>query len=247
MKGLSARLPIWLKKPAKQLRNYFKYAGTARYCPVCEKSSSQFLPAGFIRREDAMCPHCGSLERHRLVWLFMNKKTDLFNGKSKKMLHVAPELCLEPKFRKHLGASYLTADLLSPRVMVKMDITDIKYPENSFDVIYCSHVLEHVPDDRKAMREFYRVLKPGGWAILLVPISVDKTYEDPSIVDPDERFKAFGQKDHVRAYGPDYVGRLREAGFQVEVYQVGDLVPSTDVTRLGMTNRSVGEIYYCTK
>lgn len=247
MKGLTARLPIWLKKPAKQLRNYLKYSGDKRYCPVCEKSSSLFLPAGFIRRDDAMCPHCNSLERHRLVWLFMNNKTNLFDGQAKKVLHLAPEPCLEPKFRQALGSSYLTADLLSPRVMIKMDITDIQYPDNTFDVIYCSHVLEHVPEDSKAMREFCRVLKPNGWAILLVPITADKIYEDFSITDPDERFKHFGQKDHVRRYGPDYVDRLQDAGFKVATYYPKDIVPESDIARLGFTNASVGEIYYCTK
>jgi SAM-dependent methyltransferase len=246
MKSITAHLPVWLKKPFKQFRNYVKYSGTDRYCPICDKSSSRFLPAGFIRREDAQCPHCNSLERHRLVWLFMNQNTDLFDGRTKKMLHVAPERCLEPKFRKALGENYITADLLSPRVMVKMDITDIQYPDNTFDVIYCSHVLEHVPDDRKGMSEFCRVLKKDGWAILLVPITAEKIYEDPSIVDPEERFKHFGQKDHVRRYGPDYVDRLREAGFKVEKFEASDLAPAEDIERMALT-KIAGEIYYCTK
>ncbi len=246
MKVLKACLPTWLKKPFKQFRNSIKYAGTDRYCPVCNKSSSQFLPTGFIRRENAICPHCNSLERHRLVYLFMKNKTNLFEAKLNCMLHVAPEPCLEPLFRKLLGNKYVTADLLNPRAMVKMDITDIQYPDETFDVIYCSHVLEHVPADRKAMSEFYRVLKSSGWALLLVPITADKTYEDPSIVDPDERLKAFGQKDHVRRYGPDYIDRLREAGFKVVVSEVGDFVKPDDIVRLGLSG-STGEIYYCTK
>jgi SAM-dependent methyltransferase len=98
---------------------------------------------------------------------------------------------------------------MNPRAMVRMDITDIQYPKDTFDVIYCSHVLEHVVDDRKAMREFHRVLRPDGWALLLVPITVEKTFEDPSVTDPEERLSVFGQEDHVRCYGPDYVERLR--------------------------------------
>ncbi len=162
------------------------------------------------------------------------------------MLHVAPETCFAKRFKKILGKNYLTADLNNP-AMVKMDITDIQYNDESFDVIYCSHVLEHVQNDKKAMREFNRVLKSNGWAILLVPVNADKTYEDPSIVDPKERFKAFGQENHVRKYGPDYVDRLREAGFSVEVTEVSDLVNKNEATRMGLTVPPSGEIYYCTK
>jgi predicted SAM-dependent methyltransferase len=127
-----------------------------------------------------------------------------------------------------------------------MDITDIKYPGESFDVIYCSHVLEHVTDDRRAMSEFHRVLRRSGWAILLVPIYDGLTFEDPSIVDPQERLKAFGQDDHVRRYGSDYVDRLRDAGFKVRVTRIDDLVGKADAIRMGLTPDS-GEIYLCTK
>ena len=130
--------------------------------------------------------------------------------------------------------------------MVKMDITDIQYPDESFDVIYCSHVLEHVVDDRKAMSEFRRVLKSDGWAILLVPITVETTYEDPSIVDPAERLKHFGQDDHVRRYGKDYVERLRAAGFKVSVSNASDLCQEPEVLQMGLTPAS-GEIFFCTK
>jgi predicted SAM-dependent methyltransferase len=178
--------------------------------------------------------------------LFLTRKTDLFDGKPKKMLHVAPEPFFESKFRQLLGDKYLTADLVDPRAMVKMDITNIDYPDQSFDVIYCSHVLEHVQDDRKAMREFYRTLKRTGWAILLVPIIDTKTFEDFSITDPKERLKVFGHEDHVRRYGPDYVDRLKEAGFSVEIIQVNDLVQHDEAIRMGLTSAS-GEIHYCTK
>jgi predicted SAM-dependent methyltransferase len=162
------------------------------------------------------------------------------------MLHVAPESCLEPTFRKQLGDDYLTADLFNPLAMVKMDITDIQYPDESFDVIYCSHVLEHVVDDRKAMSEFYRVLKSDGWAILLVPITAETTYEDPSIVAPVERLKHFGQDDHVRRYGHDYVDRLRDAGFNVSVIEASDLCRQSELVQMGLTSAS-GEIFFCTK
>lgn len=199
-----------------------------------------------VQREDALCVHCGALERHRFVWLYFSEKTDLFDGRTKKVLHVAPERCFEHLLKKQLGDGYVTADLTSPRAMVKMDITDIQYPDDSFDVIYCSHVLEHVQDDRKAMREFHRVLAKDGWAILLVPITVDRTLEDPTIIDPSERLRVFGQKDHVRRYGPDFVDRLREAGFTVTVTRVSDLFEPADSIRMGLTSVS-GEIYHCTK
>ncbi|MBV1879518.1 MAG: methyltransferase domain-containing protein [Pseudomonadales bacterium] len=176
----------------------------------------------------------------------MTCQTDFFDGKAKKMLHVAPERWLEPKFRKTLRQDYLTADLYDPDVMVKMDITDIQYPAASFDIIYCSHVLEHVLDDIGAMSEFHRVLKDDGWAILLVPISGDKTYEDVSIVDPESRLEAFGQSDHVRKYGRDYVDRLKTAGFIVNTISVNDLVDKGRAERMGLTEAS-GEIFYCTK
>jgi len=148
--------------------------------------------------------------------------------------------------KERLGSNYLTADLFNPRAMVKMDICDIQYPDSSFDVIYCSHVLEHVLDDKRAMREFYRVLKTNRWAIINVPITSKKTFEDSTIVDPKERLKAFGQEDHVRRYGPDYVERLRDSGFTVEIIKVGDLATDDEAVRMGLTQAS-GEIYYCTK
>ena len=167
------------------------YYGKGRFCPICGRSSRRFRKFGVIPRDDAQCPHCGSLERHRLLWIYVSRETNLFDGTPKKMLHFAPELCLQSMFKKRLGDNYLTADLFDPHAMIKMDITNIEYPDQSFDVIYCSHVLEHVLDDRKAMREFFRVLKKDGWAILLVPDGSKTTFEDPSIIEPEERLKAF--------------------------------------------------------
>lgn len=204
------------------------------------------MPYGIVPRKEAQCVHCGALERHRMLWLFLKKNTDLFDGKTRKMLHVAPEPCFESIFRDQLGSNYLTADLLNPKAMVKMDISDIKYPDESFDVIYCSHVLEHVPDDKKAMKEFFRVLKNSGWAILNVPITREKTFEDASIVDPKERLKVFGQEDHVRRYGPDYVERLRDTGFTVKISERSDVADGDESVRMGLTPSS-GLIYYCTK
>jgi SAM-dependent methyltransferase len=157
--------------------------------------------------------YCNSLERHRLVWLYFEKMTDLFDGAPKTMLHVAPEPMIQGLLKERLASGYLTADLFSPAAMVKMDITDIQYGDDTFDVIYCSHVLEHVPDDRRAMREFRRVLKPHGWAVLLVPIVISRTFEDPSITDPAERAKLFGQHDHVRIW-PRLCRSAQRSGLQ---------------------------------
>ncbi len=214
---------------------------------MCGKSSRRFRQFGLVARADAQCVHCGALERHRFLWLFLTQKTDLFDGRKKKVLHVAPEPCFVFRLKERLGEGYLTADLADSRVMVAMDITNITYPDQSFDVIFCSHVLEHVPDDTKAMREFHRVLNDHGWSILLVPpITTAKTFEDTSIVDPQARAKAFGQEDHVRRYGKDYIDRLRGAGFTVKVTEVKDLVKEDEAIRMGLTSSS-GEIYYCTK
>jgi SAM-dependent methyltransferase len=220
------------------------YRGSRRCCPVCGQSSRKFRRFGIVPREDAKCPRCGALERHRLVWLYFTNRTDLFDGRPKQVLHVAPEQCFEARLRARVGAGYLTADLLDPHVMQGMDITRIEYPDESFDVIYCSHVLEHVPEDRQAMREFRRVLKPSGWALLLVPITADRTVEDPAVTDPSERLRRFGQEDHVRRYGPDYEDRLREAGFEVVVTEVSDLVGSEAAARMGLTH-GAGNIYHC--
>jgi SAM-dependent methyltransferase len=222
------------------------YYGQGRFCPVCEKTSRRFRTYGFIPRQDAQCVYCGALERHRLSWVFITQRTNLFDGYPKKMLHVAPEPCFEPRFRRKLGSSYITADLFNSKAMLKMDITNIDFTDRSFDVIYCSHVLEHVQDDLQAMREFYRVLKPGGWAILLVPIYARKTYEDASITSPQDRLLAFGQADHVRKYGTDYVDRLRNAGFRVKVVKVSDLLSPDDVVTLGLVHTE-REIYFCEK
>ena len=222
------------------------YKGTGRWCPVCEKPSRRFRAFGVVtKRADAQCVHCGALERHRFLWLFWTRSTDLFHGRAPRFLHIAPEPCFEHRLRARLGKGYLTADLENP-ADVRMDITDIKYSAESFDVVYCSHVLEHVPDDRKAMREFHRVLAKDGWAIILVPIMADFTHEDPNETDPKERLRRFGQDDHYRVYGPDFVDRLRAAGFEVKVVRVADLVDDVQAKHMGLTEGS-GDIYYCTK
>ncbi|MDR7132150.1 SAM-dependent methyltransferase [Algoriphagus sp. 4150] len=191
-------------------------SGNAVTCPVCEHSYKKFLPYGRIARANALCPNCLSLERHRLMWLYLKEKTNFFSAPLR-VLHVAPEHCFIGRFAGLGNLDYITADIESPLAKVKMDVHDIPFPDNSFDVVFCNHVLEHVEDDLKACAEFNRVLKPSGWGILQSPVyPIDSTLEDKSITDPAERERIFGQRDHVRKFGKDYAERLRKSGLQIE-------------------------------
>jgi SAM-dependent methyltransferase len=185
--------------------------------PIDGKCYRKLLPYGqLVNRENALAPYSMSLERHRLIWLYLKEKTDFFS-KPIRFLHVAPEYCYLRKFKKQSNLDYVTGDLISPWADVKMNVLDIPFQDNQFDVAMCNHVFEHVDDDAKAMSEFFRVLKPGGWAIFQVPVdnTREDTYEDWSITDPAEREKHFWQHDHVRLYGKDYGKRLANAGFDV--------------------------------
>lgn len=188
-------------------------------CTICGKSYNKFLPYGRIHpRSNALCPGCLSLERHRLIWIFLKTKTDFFS-KPLSVLHIAPEPCFIPRFRSLHGAGYVTADLVSPLADVKMDIHHMPFQDQQFDVVLCSHILEHVSDDIQAMSEIKRVLRPGGWAIIQVPFYEpipDKTFEDLQMTDRRERERVFGQSDHVRRYGRDFVSRIEHAGLTVQ-------------------------------
>lgn len=193
-------------------------------CPICRSRLRAFLAHGDPPRSNARCPVCGSLERHRLDWLFMQRRTDLFDGQPKSLLHVAPEKFFATRLSRIAGIDYLSVDLDPKRAMLQDDLTDLSSPDDCFSVIYCSHVLEHIPDDRRAMAEMVRVLKPGGWALINVPVTVPETFEDPAVTSPEERARVFGQHDHVRRCGPDYGQRMEAAGFRVEVLRATDLV-----------------------
>ena len=224
-----------------------RYFGFRFKCPICGWYSREFLPFGLIKRPNAQCPMCFSLERHRMIWLYM-KKTNLFNLESKKdrlrVLHFAPEKCISDKLRKLNNLEYITADLDPKKADVMMDITNIPSDSSYFDVILCSHVLEHILDDMKAMKELYRVLKRGGWAIIQVPIGREKTFEDSSITSWEDRERIFGQGDHVRIYGLDYVNRLKNAGF---VVTVDPFWKELDIGKIKKYGLSKENIYFCTK
>jgi len=214
--------------------------GDRYVCPLCGAHLKTLWPRGLDHpvlqeydiigggyREHASCPICGSTERERLVWLYIEHRTDLLRRPAR-LLHVAPEPQLGAILRRQPHLDYLSADLYDEHVMVKMDITDIQYPDASFDAIICNHVLEHVPEDERAMQELFRVLAPGGWAILQVPLSekIQTSIEDPAVVTPADRARVFGQEDHVRIYArEDYLARLMRAGFRVEPFAWWDAGP----------------------
>ncbi len=196
----------------------FAMRGNNYVDPIDGKKFKRFLPYGYENpRENVLAPATLSLERHRLLWLYLKNETDFFTA-TLKVLHFAPEQAFYKRFRELSNLEYVTTDLFSPLADIKADICDLPMKNNTYDVIFCNHVLEHIPDDTKAMQELYRVLKPGGWGIFQIPqdLSRETTFEDDSITDKKERTKIFGQYDHVRIYGRDYFDKLRGVGFDVE-------------------------------
>ena len=199
------------------------YLGKGKQCPLCGCQRRKFLPYGYVTsRENALCPNCLSLERHRLLWLWLVRESDIGRGAMAlpKMLHIAPEVALMRKFKKMYASTpdrYVTADLESPLADMHFDVQQIPLEAESFDAVICNHIMEHVEDDGKALSELYRILRRGGWGVILSPVELERehTFEDDTITDPAERTRIFGQYDHRRIYGRDYAARLREAGFEV--------------------------------
>lgn len=209
--------------------------------PIDGRSFKSFLPYGYgNQRNNVLSPSTLSLERHRLLWLYLKKETDFFSvdtetssEQRKRVLHFAPEQCFLKRFRNLKHIEYTTTDLESPIADVKADICNLPFDDNSYDVILCNHVLEHIPDDTKAMQELFRVLKPGGYGIFQIPqdLSKAKTFEDNTITDRKERAKIFGQYDHVRVYGRDYFDKLRRIGFKVEEVDYTTQLSEENVTK----------------
>jgi len=201
-----------------------QYKGDNVYCTVCKSSFKVFATAGLTKRENARCVNCGSLERHRLLSKYLFEELNILNKGKIRMLHFAPERFFFDVFSNHDNVEYYPCDLFPESYafegkskVLKVDITKIPFEDNFFDVILCNHVLEHIPNDRLAMEELYRVMKNNGWGIFQVPLDYSRavTYEDFSITTPNARQKAFGQNDHVRWYGRDYTNRLMQVGFNV--------------------------------
>ncbi|MDO6598415.1 methyltransferase domain-containing protein [Oceanihabitans sp. 2_MG-2023] len=225
----------------------FFLKGSTYTDPIDGKSFKNFLSYGYeIQRENVLSPSTLSLERHRLLWLYLKKETDFFTAK-KSVLHFAPEQCFLNRFRKLNNLDYTTTDLLSPIADVKADICNLPFKDNSYDVILCNHVLEHIPDDTKAMQELYRVLKPGGYGIFQIPqddIYRKKTFEDNSITDKKERAKIFGQYDHVRVYGRDYFDKLRSIGFKVEEMDYTANLSEEDIKKYCLAKGEIIPVVY---
>jgi len=181
-------------------------------CPICGLRARRFLPFGLARRPNALCPGCGSLERHRLLWLYLRTRTDLLTTR-RRVLHTAAEPALAERLRARHGRGYRTVDPFDPTADVRAPLTALPFADGWFDAVISCHVLEHVADDRAALAELARVLAPGGRLILLVPYDpTGPTREDPSLTTPAARLAAYGHPFHYRIYGHDLGRRLAEAG-----------------------------------
>lgn len=225
------------------------YAGSNVYCPCCGKRHRKFLATR--ANTNHVCPSCGSFERQRLLILYLDRQLSIFERKLR-VLHFAPEPCLYDRLKAAPGLDYVTADLENmPLVDIRLDITEMACPDEAFDLILCSHVLEHVEDDGRALREMRRVIRRGGCVVLQHPIDPDRdrTLEDPAITDPGQRLHAFGQADHVRRYGWDFGERVQAAGFEVTRVPLVDWLPDETVDRLVLRDGSsirADDLYVCT-
>jgi len=221
------------------------YAGNTFHCPVCEHSFRKFRSAGRgeRKRANAVCPWCISRERDRLVYSYLKKEhTRLFNDTTR-MMHIAPEPCLEPKFRSWVQTLYLTADLIRKDVDEQFDVMSIPYPNESFDAVFCSHVLQDVPDDLQAMQELFRILTPGGWAILNVPVVTTASADHQAQPGNIRKSSDIRPDEHLRSYGDDYPQRMRGIGFEVETIEASDLFTTEQLKRLAMDRKETGAIY----
>lgn len=227
-------LPVLWQLARRRLRGAGQFR-VRHYCPICRCGwPSAFFRTGWPKPFALTCTACSTHERHRLLWLALDQRlAEDAGGDDFSVLHFAPEPGLRRELERRYGRRYITADLMPGRAKRTMDITAIDFPDASFDVTVCSHLLEHVPDDRRALAELYRTLKPGGTAFLMFPVAGDKTDEDPSVTDPAERERRFRHPEHVRIYGlADARERIMEAGFSVSTFRAVDLVPRADLRRL---------------
>lgn len=223
------------------------FIGNRFTCPCCGWHLRMFVGGvtSFKRRPNGYCPRCNSKARHRRDWLFLQDNTNLFHDRLR-LLHVSPKYALSRRLTKMRNVEFVGVDLvLRPNVNEIVDITDIPYGNDTFDCIICIHVLEHVEDDRRAIGELYRVLKPGGWALISVPVRLDQgTVEDPTVVSPAERKRLFGEKRHVRFYGRDLVDRLQASGFSVRLDRAESLEPDR-VDKYGLLQDE--NVFFCSK
>lgn len=235
--------------------------GNRLVCPFCGWRFRRFRPSGFhypiiIEKQvigghwhrDNVCPRCMSNARERLALLFLKDRRPSLFEQPARLLHVAPEPQLAKVLKRFSNIKYVSADLFEPGVMSRFDIQQTPFPDQTFDVVICNHVMEHVGDDSAAMAEIFRILKPSGWAMLQVPIALklDRTIEDPTAITEAQRIERFGQEDHVRLYcRGDYIQRLEAAGFDVDAEQYPASLGSETVDRFGLVADE--EVFICSK
>ncbi len=225
------------------------YAGNKYEDPINGKTYRKFLPYGYsavANRKNVLSPGTMSLERHRLMWLYLKNKTNFFT-QNLKVLHIAPEQCFYKLFKAMKNLDYTTGDYNSPIADIHFDLHNAPFEDNSFDVVFCNHVLEHVEDAHQCMTELYRIMRPGGWGIFQVPIDINRqvTYEDKSIVTPEDRELHYWQKDHLRLFGLDYGAKLRAAGFDVVEDDYAKTLSVEEADRYRISRDEV--IYLCKK
>ena len=235
----AARLlrPGWRLATAgvRSSRTWLKTFGWGRVCPCCGWRGRRFLPAGVVPRPEALCPRCGALERYRLLALYLRDRTDFLAG-PRSVLEIGPAACFTRICRTVPGVTLVALDIAAKEATVRGDITRLPFADGRFDTVICYHVLEYIRDDRRAMRELCRVLRPGGFGIVQVPLRSGPTDEDPD-APPAERLRRFGLPDHLRLYGDDYAVRLREAGFEVAVERHPDQDDEARCLRQGLDAR----------
>jgi len=268
---LKSYIPEIVRDSVRRGVHYFHHIGFRFHCPLCGKHFRKFIPNKKItgmstiekyriiamgQRKHFACPWCRSTDKERLVWFYLVRKTDLCVAK-KKVLHIAPEMQIRKKLAAMKNIEYMTGDKFEGDARYRdgrygdaayADITDMRFPDEKFDLIICNHVLEHVEDDKQAMREICRVLKRGGIGILQVPVSrhITNTIEDNNVTDPEEREKTFGQRDHVRIYAEeDYLARLREAKLQVSVVVQTEILSAREIEQMGLNPEE--RVYVATK
>lgn len=231
-----------------QKLSYPLYLGNKYYCNCCDKSFRKFLPKGNIKRPNAKCPYCSSLERVRLLDLYLKNETDIFQKENIKILHFAPEESLFKKLNRP-DITYIDGDINPAYARNIIDITNIQFEDEYFDYIICSHVLGHVPNEEKAIDEMYRVLKIGGNAFVMTLLNqdADKTYEDPKITTANDRLIYYGEPDLCRLHGKDFSKRLSKSGFEVERIFYKEKLDAMTLKKGDFGNGDREIIFKCTK
>jgi len=232
-----------------KIRNFirsFFFKGNDYYCPVCQKKSGLFITSKDGLRENAVCPSCGSFERQRFFMLVFNKFS-FINPDKYTMLDIAPTFCLQKVFKGNSNIEYVSFDISSPLAEIKGDITKMIFENNSFDIIICSHVLEHIENDLTALSEINRVLKSNGKAFFQIPLDkkMKSTFEDKTITNPEQRKEIYGQSDHVRIYGLDFPERLEKTGWTYEIINCSDTFDESLIRKYCLLEDE--QIFVCTK